>query len=140
MLDISPILLLSSAVVFLIVLARLNSCLYTPLLKHMDERDESIKNDLELAKNNAANVDDMYNEASKIIANAKKEASSIRQSAYDEAKTLGTKKVNEFKSELEAKYLAFTNELNSEANSLKLSLVNELPVYKVQLNTKISSI
>jgi len=140
MLDISPILLLSSAVVFLIVLARLNSCLYTPLLKHMDERDESIKNDLELAKNNAANVDEMYNEASKIIANAKKEASSIRQSAYDEAKTLGTKKVNDFKSELEAKYIAFTNELNSEANSLKLSLVNELPVYKAQLNTKISSI
>ena len=140
MLDISPILLLSSAVVFLIVLARLNSCLYTPLLKHMDERDESIKNDLELAKNNAANVDDMYNEASKIIANAKKEASSIRQSAYDEAKTLGTKKVNEFKTELEAKYNAFTNELNAEANSLKLSLVNELPVYKEQLNAKISSI
>jgi len=140
MLDISPILLLSSAVVFLIVLARLNSCLYTPLLKHMDERTESIKKDLELAKNNAANVDDMYNEASKIIANAKKEASSIRQSAYDEAKTLGTQKVTEFKSQLEAKYIAFSEELNAEAGSLKLSLVNELPVYKEQLNTKISSI
>jgi F-type H+-transporting ATPase subunit b len=140
MLDISPILLLSSAIVFLIVLARLNSCLYTPLLKHMDERTESIKKDLELAQNNAANVDEMYNEASKIIANAKQEASSIRQSAYDEAKTLGTKKVNEFKSELEAKYVAFSEELASNASSLKNSLVNELPSYKEQLNTKINSI
>ena len=140
MLDISPILLLSSAVVFLIVLARLNSCLYTPLLKHMDERSESIKKDLELAKNNAANVDEMYNDASKIIANAKQEASSIRQSAYDEAKTIGIKKVNDFKSELEVKYTSFTKDLNAEANALKLSLVNELPVYKEQLKTKISSI
>ena len=140
MLDISPILLLSSAIVFLIVLVRLNSCLYTPLLKHMDERTESINNDLELAKNNAANVDEMYTDASKIIANAKQEASSIRQSAYDEAKTIGTKKVNDFKSELEAKYNAFTKDLNEEANALKLSLVNELPVYKEQLKTKISSI
>ena len=43
MLDISPVLLLSSGIIFLLVVARLNSCLFKPLLKHMDDRATSIK-------------------------------------------------------------------------------------------------
>jgi len=140
MLDLSPILLLSSALIFLIVLVRLNSCLYNPLLKHMDDRDKSIKNDLESAKNNAANVEDMYNEAKNIISEAKKEASSIRQSAYDDAKTLGDSKVSEFKTSLDEKYNVFISDLNTQTQSLKLTLVNKLPEFKKQLSTKISSI
>ena len=57
MLDISPILMLSSGLVFLLILAGLNSCLFKPLLKHMDERAESIKQDLINAKSNSADVD-----------------------------------------------------------------------------------
>lgn len=140
MLDLSPILLLSSAIIFLIVLLRLNSCLYTPLLKHIEQRDESIKNDLESAQNNASNVDSMYKEANDIIAAAKKEASSIRQSAYDDAKTLGNTKVSEFKTSLDETYNVFISDLNTQTQSLKLTLVNQLPEFKKQLSTKISSI
>ena len=43
MLDISPVLLLSSGIIFLLVVARLNSCLFKPLLKHMDDRAASKK-------------------------------------------------------------------------------------------------
>ena len=140
MLDLSPILLISSAVIFLLVLIRLNSCLYTPLLKHIEKRDESIKNDLESAKNNASNVDEMYVQANDIILAAKKEASSIRQSANDDAKTLGTTKVSEFKTSLDEKYNVFISDLNTQAQSLKLSLVNQLPSFKKQLIAKISKI
>ena len=140
MLDLSPILLISSAVIFLIVLVRLNSCLYTPLLKHIEKRDESIKNDLESAKNNASNVDEMYAQANDIINAAKKEASSIRQNANDDAKTLGTTKVDEFKTSLDEKYNVFINDLNMQTQSLKLSLVNQLPSLKEQLTAKISKI
>ncbi len=140
MLDLSPILLISSAVIFVIVLLRLNSCLYNPLLKHIEQRNESIKKDLEDAKNNAANVDSIYNEANNIIAKAKKEASSIRQSAYDDAKTLGSTKVSEFKTSLDEKYNVFISDLNTQTQSLKLTLVNQLPEFSKQLSTKISSI
>ncbi len=75
MLDISPVLLLSSGIIFLLVVARLNSCLFKPLLKHMDDRADSIKRDLENAKSNSANVDGMLAEANDVIAAAKKEAS-----------------------------------------------------------------
>jgi len=140
MLDISPILLLSSALIFLVVLARLNSCLYKPLFKHMDDRTESIKKDLEAAKNNAANTDGMYEEASHIIATAKKEASSIRESAYNEAKTLSDKKISEFKTKLEDKYSQFVKDLEIETKTLKESLVAQMPQYKESLSTKLSSI
>ena len=140
MLDISPILLLSSAIVFLVVLARLNSCLYKPLFKHMDDRSESIAKDLEAAKNNAADVDGMYQEASNIIAKAKKEASSIRESAYNEAKVLSDSKISDFKLLLESKYTSFVVNLKSETETLKASLVSQMPQYKETLNTKLSSI
>ena len=114
MLDISPILLISSALVFLVVLMRLNSCLYKPLFKHMDDRTESISKDLEAAKNNATDVDGMYKEASDIIATAKREASSIRESAYNEAKNLSDSKISQFKTELENKYSSFVTDLDVE--------------------------
>ena len=140
MLDISPILLLSSALVFLVVLARLNSCLYKPLFKHMDDRTESIAKDLEAAKNNAADVDGMYKEASDIIAVAKREASSIRESAYSEAKSLSDSKISEFKTQLESKYSTFVTNLDKETKSLKLSLVDQMPQYKEALSAKLSSV
>lgn len=140
MLDISPILLISSALVFLVVLARLNSCLYKPLFKHMDDRSESIAKDLEAARNNAADVDGMYKEASDIIATAKREASSIRESAYSEAKNLSDSKISEFKSELENKYSTFVTNLDEETKSLKTALVSQMPQYKETLTAKLSSI
>ena len=86
MLDISPVLLLSSGIIFLLVVARLNSCLFKPILKHMDDRTASIKKDLEDAKSNAADVDGLLAEANDIISKAKKEATAIREQAYKEAK------------------------------------------------------
>ena len=94
MLDISPILLLSSGLVFLLVLARLNSCLYKPLFKHIDDRENQIKSDLENAKANGADVDGMLDEAKEIIAQAKKEAFSIREKARLEASEVAEGKLN----------------------------------------------
>ena len=86
------------------------------------------------------NVDDMHEKASNIIAVARKEASSIRSGAYNEAKTLGESKISDFKMQLDAKYDLFVADLNSQTTSLKLSLVEQLPTFKKQLDTKISSI
>ena len=97
MLDISPILLLSSGIVFLLVLARLNSCLYKPLFKHMEDRDNQIKIDMDNAKNNSADVGGMLEEANNIIAQAKKEAFSIREEARLEATKVAQSKLDSLK-------------------------------------------
>ncbi|XPV54524.1 MAG: F0F1 ATP synthase subunit B' [Halarcobacter ebronensis] len=110
MLDISPVLLLSSGIIFFLVVARLNSCLFKPLLKHMDDRADSIKKDLENAKSNSANVDGMLAEANDVIAAAKKEAASIREKAYNEAKESADAKLANAKVKLEEKSDEFAKE------------------------------
>ncbi len=140
MLDISPILLLSSGIVFLLVLARLNSCLYKPLFKHMDDRTESIAKDLEDAKNNGSNIDGMLVEAKEIIAKAKNEASLIREKAITEAKELTDSKLSAAKAALDIKYNDFVKALEIEKESLKESLNSSMPMFKESLKLKISSI
>lgn len=140
MLDISPILLLSSGIIFLLVLARLNSCLFKPLLKHMDDRAESIKRDLENAKSNGADVNGMLAEANDVIAKAKKEAAAIRDKAYNEAKDIADAKLVSAKSDIETKYAEFTKELQNETVALKDSLVASMPQFNESLKAKLRSI
>jgi F-type H+-transporting ATPase subunit b len=140
MLDIDPVLMVIIAVTFLLVLARLNSCLYKPLLKHIDDRDESIKKDLANAKGNDADVEGMLAEANDVIAKAKKEANAIKQKAYDEAMEVATTRLNEAKVSIEAKYDEFVKNLDTELVALRSTLSSQLPLYKESLKAKISSI
>ncbi len=140
MLDISPVLLLSSGIIFLLVVARLNSCLFKPLLKHMDDRAASIKKDLEDAKSNGADVDGMIAEANNVIAEAKKEAAAIREQAYKEAKESADAKLASAKSNLEAKSAEFAKSLEEETKELKDTLVSAMPQFNESLKAKISSI
>ncbi len=140
MLDISPVLLLSSGIIFLLVVARLNSCLFKPLLKHMDDRAESIKRDLENAKSNSANVDGMLAEANDVIAAAKKEAAAIRDKAYNEAKVNADAKLANAKADLEVKTEEFAKNLQVETQTLKDSLIASMPQFNESLKAKLSSI
>lgn len=140
MLDISPVLLLSSGVIFLLVVARLNSCLFKPLLKHMDERSASIKKDLEDAKSNGADVDGILAEVNEIISKAKKEASVIREQAYKEAKEIADTKLASAKLNLEAKSAEFAQNLQNETKALKNSLISSMPQFNESLKAKLSSI
>jgi len=140
MLDISPVLLLSSGIIFLLVVARLNSCLFKPLLKHMDDRADSIKRDLEDAKSNGANVDGMLEEANTIISASKKEAAMIREQAYKEAKDSADAKLASAKTNLEAKTAKFTKDLQEETKVLKDTLVSTMPQFNESLKAKLSSI
>ena len=140
MLDISPVLLLSVGIVFLLVLARLNSSLFKPLLKHMDDRAAQIKKDLENAKSNGANVDGMLAEANDVLAKAKKEAVAIREKAYNEAKEVADAKLQTAKSGMDTKYEGFVKSLADDTKVLKESLTSQMPLFKESLKAKISSI
>ncbi|MFZ9659206.1 MAG: F0F1 ATP synthase subunit B' [Arcobacteraceae bacterium] len=140
MLDLSPILLISSAVIFLVVLWQLNRSLYQPLFRHIEDRDESIKRDLESARNNSDEIDGLAKEGQSIIAKAKQEASSIRENAYAEAKALGESKMVDFRNELDSKYNSFLEDLCNQKESVKNSLLDSMPQFKEKLSAKISSI
>jgi F-type H+-transporting ATPase subunit b len=106
----------------------------------MDDRDNQIKNDIINAKANCSNVDGMFAEAKEIIANAKKEAFSIREKARLEANEVSEGKLNAAKVRIEEKYISFVKTLKEEELSLENSLVSQLPLFKEGLKAKLSSI
>jgi len=126
--------------IFLIVLRRLNSCLYQPLLNHMDERSKTISNDLEKAKGNGADVDTYLQDANKIIADAKAEAYTIKDNAFNSAKAKADEKIANAKNEIEKRQEDFFKSLTSEKESLESSLVANMPDFQNALKAKISNI
>jgi len=140
MLDLNPGLMLFVLVIFFSLLFLLNQMLYKPLLKFMDDRDNSIAEDLKNAKEMSGNSDELKAKADAILADAKAEANAIREKATNEAKALAESKIESKAKELESKYQAFVAELNKSKEELKASLESQLPLFKESLKTKISNL
>jgi F-type H+-transporting ATPase subunit b len=140
MLDISPILLLVTLVVFFILLIVLNKILYKPLLTFIDNRNESIKRDLENAGKNTSDVEAYYKEANQIILEAKAEAGKIREEALSKAKETSAKKVEQKQSELEEEYVAFLKDLEAERAEFQESLSSSIPLFRDAIKQKLGNI
>ncbi len=140
MLDIIPALLLVTGVVFIILLIVLNKMLYRPLLEFMDNREKSIKKDMENAGKNSSDVEAYKKEADKIISEAKNRAGKLKEDAIKRAKEAALVKVEEKKAELEEKYSQFAKELSDEKESLKEALLSQIPSFKESVKHKLSQI
>lgn len=140
MLDISPILLLVTGSVFFILLIVLNKMLYKPLLTFIDNRNESIKRDLENAGKNTSDVEAYYKEANQIILEAKAEAGKIREAALSEAREIAAKKVEQKQSELEEEYTLFLKDLSAEKTQFQDSLNTSIPIFRDTIKQKLSNI
>jgi len=140
MLDINLGLMIVIAIVFLATVARLNSCLYQPLLRHMDSRDADIKRKLTEVEKNSSDVSRYYEEANKILAEAKKEATALRQNAMSEATASGEAHFREIQANLEKQYQEFVQKLQQEKNELKAALIKNAPMFKEAISNKINSI
>jgi len=140
MLDISPILLLVTGVVFFVLLILLNKILYKPLLEFIDNRNDSIKRDLENAGKNTSDVEAYYKEANQIILEAKAQAGKIREAALSEAKEIAAKKVEQKQSELDEEYTAFLKELEAEKTEFQASLSANIPLFRDSIKQKLGNI
>ncbi len=140
MLDLHKELMFFVLILFLILLALLNSMLFRPLLKFMDDRDASIAKDLEAAKGLGSNSDELNAKADAIVNEAKSKAAEIRQKAIDEEKRLAASKVETKLSELNQNYKTFLEELESEKQTLKNALLSQVPLFKESLKAKFSKL
>ena len=140
MLDLNPGLMLFVLVVFFSLLFLLNTMLFQPLLKFMDDRDETIANDLKNAEEMVANNSGLNAKADEVLAKAKAEANAIREKAVNEAKALADSKIESKVKELDASNAVFMAELETEQESLKNELSAQLPVFKETLQSKLSSL
>jgi len=140
MLDLNLGLMLFVLVVFFSLLSLLNQMLYKPLLKFMDDRDNSIADDLKNAKEMSGNSDELHAKAEAILADAKAEANSVREKAIKDAKALADSKIESKIKELDSKYQSFIDELTNSKEELENSLVTQLPLFKESLKVKMSNL
>jgi len=140
MLDIHLGLMLFVLALFLILLVLLNNMLVQPLVRFMDDRDNSIAKDLEAAKGLGGNTDELNAKADEIINNAKNEAASIRQKAMEDEKLLALSKLDTKQKELDMKYEKFSEKLKSETENLKNELLSQMPLFKESLKAKFSKL
>ncbi len=140
MLDIHLPLMLFVLALFLILLVLLNNMLFQPLIRFMDDRDEAIAQDLEAAKSFSNNSDELNIKANEIISKAKSDAAEIRQKAITNEKILAVNKVESKQSELDDRYSEFLLQLNSDRETLKNSLISQMPLFKESLKAKFSKL
>ncbi len=140
MLDISPILLAVTIVVFLILIAVLNSWLYRPLFAYMEKRDADIKNDLNEAGSTDDEVAALKAEAQGIIDEAKRAVSELREKVIADARELANSKIDAKRAELAGQYSEFETSLNEERKQIKVALLSQVPLYKEAVKAKFSQI
>jgi len=140
MLDINPILLLATFVVFVSLIAVLNSKLYNPLMSFMHKRDDDIKKDLEKVGSNDSEINELHEKAESIIMNAKLEAAALREKVIADAKELADSKLEAKRAELAQEYLEFEQSLAKSKEELTNDLMSQVPMFKEALKAKMSQI
>jgi F-type H+-transporting ATPase subunit b len=140
MLDINPILLLATFVVFLSLIAVLNSWLYNPLFSFMNKRDEDIKKDLQKVGNNDDEINELNSKAESIINNAKLEAAALREKVIQDARELADSKLEAKRAELASQYLEFEHLLAESKEQLTNDIMSQVPLFKEAVKAKFSQI
>ena len=140
MLEINLPLVVLTAVIFLGLIAVLNSILYKPLLKFIDARNDAIKNDEESASKNTSDLGVYEVQIEQLIAAARNEAGKIKQEAINAAKDAAAKIVSEKRGVLEADYDAFIKNLNAQKSDFRADLQQKLPELQAALKAKLARI
>ena len=139
-LSVNPWLMLVVFAVFILSVYLLNKWLYKPLLTFIDNRNISIKSDLESIQNNGSEIASLDAEAARVLTQARSEANLIREKALESAKMISEQKVASKREELEKKKREFLNALAEEENALRSSLLAQMPLYRESLKAKISQL
>lgn len=140
MLDISPILLLFTAVIFLALLIFLNKALYKPLLEFMENRDNVLEKDRKHINKNESDIVALEEEARAIILEAKSEVAKQRAVIMDQAKEEIAKKIEQKKLELDEEYDIFAKDMENEKKELKNGLLAQMPLFKEGIKAKLSQL
>ncbi|MDA7817758.1 FoF1 ATP synthase subunit B' [Sulfurimonas sp.] len=140
MLDINPILLVATLIVFLTLIATLNSWLYNPLFAYMNKRDDDIKKDLEKIGSNDGEINELNQKAQSIIDTAKLEAAALREKVITDAKELADSKLEAKRAELASQYLEFEQSLAQSKEQLTGDLKSQVPLFKEAVKAKFSQI
>ena len=132
--------MLATLVIFLAVMIILNSMLYKPLLKFIDERSASISNDEEKVKQNFAEMSNFNEEFERIKQATRDEIAEIKQKALNEARNKAEEELKQKRLETEQKMEIFYAELSKEKEELEQELKLRLPLWQEALRNNLKNI
>ncbi|MCV3377259.1 FoF1 ATP synthase subunit B' [Campylobacter sp. IFREMER_LSEM_CL2194] len=138
--DVHFSIMIATGVIFLLMIAILNSMLYKPLIKFMDSRDLTIKNDEEKMKKNSDDVSNVESELEKIHIQTRDEINQIKAKAIEEAKLKQEKELSARKRELEDQMLVFLKSLKEKEKELKEEMRLKMPEFKQSFKNSLSKI
>ncbi|ECW8955018.1 F0F1 ATP synthase subunit B' [Campylobacter lari] len=138
--DVHFSIMIATGVIFLLMIAILNSMLYKPLIKFMDSRDLTIKNDEEKMKKNSDDVSNIESELEKIHIQTRDEINQIKAKAIEEAKIKQEKELSTRKRELEDQMLVFLKSLREKEKELKEEMRLKMPEFKQSFKNSLSKI
>ncbi|EAH6868632.1 F0F1 ATP synthase subunit B' [Campylobacter lari] len=138
--DVHFSIMIATGVIFLLMIAILNSMLYKPLIKFMDSRDLTIKNDEEKMKKNSDDVSNVESELEKIHIQTRDEINQIKAKAIEEAKLKQEKELSTRKRELEDQMLVFLKSLKEKEKELKEEMRLKMPEFKQSFKNSLSKI
>jgi len=140
MLDISLVVMLVEAGIFLVTLILLNQWLFKPLLGFMESRDAKLEKELKNVSNNTNEAKKYEEEIAKILENAKSEAMKIKKVASEEAKKEAVSMVESEVSKIEVERKSFYSQL--ENKKIELSKILEANSKELQevLSNKLKGI
>lgn len=135
-----PWLMLLVFVVFIITMLLLNSWLFKPLIGFMDERENSLRKDMESAMSDDNEVREIQEKIRAIFADAKAQASSIIESATIEARAEYDEKMEKQANEVQGRIDSFRADLENQKNQAKQELLADLGVFEMALKSKVQQI
>ncbi|ABS52046.1 F0F1 ATP synthase subunit B family protein [Campylobacter hominis] len=127
-------------VVFLALIYFLNQKLYKPLLAFMEERENSIKKDEELANQNTLDLNIDKAELEKAVSEANMSASQIKNEAIQKAKDKVDEILSKKRVELQADFDDFMNDLAKQKDEIKAGLQSKIPEFQNSLKATLSKI
>lgn len=127
-------------VVFLALIYFLNQKLYKPLLAFMEERENSIKKDEELANQNTLDLNIDKAELEKAVSEANMRASQIKNEAIQKAKDKVDEILSKKRVELQADFDDFMNDLAKQKDEIKAGLQSKIPEFQNSLKATLSKI
>ncbi|MCR6594480.1 FoF1 ATP synthase subunit B' [Campylobacter insulaenigrae] len=138
--DIHFSIMIATGVIFLFMIAILNSILYKPLIKFMDSRDLTIKNDEDKMKKNSDDISSVEFELEKIHVKTRDEINQIKAKAIEEAKIKQEKELTNKKKELEEQMNVFLKSLKEKEKELKEELYLKVPEFKQSFQNSLNKI
>lgn len=138
--DVHFSIMLATLVIFLALMIILNSLLYKPLLKFIDERNSSINSDEERVRQNVAEMSGFNEELEKIKQSTRDEIAKIKQKALDEARSMAEEEIKAKRVELEQKMEIFSTELSKQRIELEQELKLRLPLWQEALRNNLKNI